>query len=488
MKSLAVGLFPLILAVLSAHAQTPDVKLTKEVNEIVRETNSIIAEPSAIESGSAKVIEKISKVKLSKFKKSDFKGARKVLIPLIYKARIELRSKMLVINAQGLLNEATARSVERLSRYLRGIEDYLGYVDSDQKKTKPPKQSGLRYITSAGFMSEDVSLLPSDNTLINPAFEQAYLQDRDQLTLKSGDVILSRGSAATSSAIARLGDEDTQFSHVALVYVDPNTKKGYVIEAHIELGVVTSPIETWLQDGKKRSALYRYKDTAIAERAGQLMFEYVTDYKNKYGKNIPYDFSFDMGNESALFCSEVVRKAYSLATDKSVQVPQFPSSLNPKNRSFLEQLGIKVTTSFIPADIEADANFTPLAEWRNFADIHDSWLRDALTTKIYEWMDRDMVKYRPSWPEKLLAKTLVGLRHTPVCEKLFEGKLADNATSDVVGVMLAIESLYGKVMKKLATREAAVIAARGTPFTLLEAMQELEIMRQETPKLFSKLR
>ncbi|MBS1959712.1 MAG: hypothetical protein JST80_09595 [Bdellovibrionales bacterium] len=486
MKIAAALLSLFVVLALPAYAQGPSADLTNLVKEVTTQVDAIAITAQDIQAGTVKALESISKINLNIFKKKDFEDARKELVPLIYKARIGLRKKMQDLDAEGKLDEATARSVERTIRYMRGIEDYLGYVDSDQKKTKPLIGKAIRFLTPAGMMAGYESLLPADNTLISPAFDKKIRDDRSNLMLKSGDLILSRGSASTSSAIARLADEDTQFSHVALVYIDPITKKGYLIEAHIELGVLTSPIETWLKDGKKRSAVYRYKDTALAKTAAEKMFRFVSDYKAKTGKNIPYDFSFNMNDGTSVFCSEVVRIAYALA-DENTHIPQYASSLNPKNRLYLDQLGIQEKKSFIPADIEADPRFTPIVEWRDFPQIKDSWLRDAITTKIYEWMERDTLKYRPNALQRFAAKALVGLRHTPICEWAFKDRLADNASSEVVGVMFAIESLYAKVMNKLLAKEAVVIAARGTPYTLLEAEQALEQMRQEAPEIFSKL-
>jgi len=70
--------------------------------------------------------------------------------------------------------------------------------------------------------------------------------------LHSGDILVSRGGAATSALIARGNDFPGSFSHVALVHVDTVTRAVSVIEAHIERGVVVSPVATYLRDTKLR--------------------------------------------------------------------------------------------------------------------------------------------------------------------------------------------------------------------------------------------
>jgi hypothetical protein len=55
--------------------------------------------------------------------------------------------------------------------------------------------------------------------------------------IHSGDILISRGGAATSALIARGNDYAGNFSHVALVYVHPKTHLASIIESHIERGV-----------------------------------------------------------------------------------------------------------------------------------------------------------------------------------------------------------------------------------------------------------
>jgi hypothetical protein len=58
--------------------------------------------------------------------------------------------------------------------------------------------------------------------------------------IHSGDILVSRGGAPVSALIARGNDYPGNFSHVALVYIDPDSHVPRVIEAHIERGVVIS--------------------------------------------------------------------------------------------------------------------------------------------------------------------------------------------------------------------------------------------------------
>src|SRR6185369_6692652 len=79
------------------------------------------------------------------------------------------------------------------------------------------------------------------------------------LKIHSGDILVSRGGAATSALIARGNDFPGNFSHVALVHVDAATKQASVIESHIESGVSVSPIEKYLTDTKLRILVLRLR-------------------------------------------------------------------------------------------------------------------------------------------------------------------------------------------------------------------------------------
>src|SRR5690606_40469455 len=107
------------------------------------------------------------------------------------------------------------------------------------------------------------------NTLVPPAFDTGH-----NIPFRSGDLILMRGSAHNSAAIARIGDVDTQFSHIAIVYVDPDGKH-WIVEALIEDGSVVKPLESVLDHGLGRAVLYRHRDPDLAARAAKLAYDRV---------------------------------------------------------------------------------------------------------------------------------------------------------------------------------------------------------------------
>src|SRR4029434_10358426 len=111
------------------------------------------------------------------------------------------------------------------------------------------------HATHALLTPLSLSLSPSDGERgsLTPGAEVRGVQ------IHSGDILLSRGGAATSALIARGNDYPGNFSHVALAHVNPTNKQVSVIEAHIECGVLVSPIEKYFADKKLRVMLLRLR-------------------------------------------------------------------------------------------------------------------------------------------------------------------------------------------------------------------------------------
>ncbi len=78
-------------------------------------------------------------------------------------------------------------------------------------------------------------------------------------TLRSGDILVSRGGAPTSALIARGNDYPGNFSHVALFHVDEKTGETGIVESHIEMGVVVSTVEQYIRDKKLRILVLRLR-------------------------------------------------------------------------------------------------------------------------------------------------------------------------------------------------------------------------------------
>lgn len=292
------------------------------------------------------------------------------LMQTIFELRMALRNRIMDWGSRRLLTlqaESSLRDVFRIARY---GSDMLGELAIGFDRFGRTGK-GRRMFTGT-----------EHNTLVNPAYYSA--QD---IPFRSGDVLLMRGSAFNSAAIARIGDVDTQFSHIGLIHVDSDGHHS-VVEALIEDGAVITPLEHALDCGVGRAVLYRCKDGELARRAADLIHEHVKRSHAALGRRIVYDFTMQLEGYKKLFCSKLVRQAFDMASNGAVMVPAFTTRLHMKNRDFFDRIGVTAEETFAPGDIDLDPRFDLVAEWQDYRLTSTLRLQDMLMTKLLEWMER----------------------------------------------------------------------------------------------------
>jgi hypothetical protein len=202
------------------------------------------------------------------------------------------------------------------------------------------------------------------------------------ITIHSGDILISRGGAATSALIARGNDFPGNFSHVALVHVDGQTKDVSVIESHIESGVTVRPIEKYLGETKLRILVLRLRadlpqlaaDPLLPHRAASLALQ------DAARRHIPYDFAMDHADPAKQFCSEVAAAAYK---PLGVNLWMGMSHLSSTGvTSWLAALGVRHFETQEPSDLEYDPQLRVVVEWRDpetlFKDHVDNAVIDVM--------------------------------------------------------------------------------------------------------------
>jgi hypothetical protein len=200
--------------------------------------------------------------------------------------------------------------------------------------------------------------------------------------IHSGDILVSRGGYPTSALIARGNDYPGNFSHVALVHVDPATHRASVIEAHIERGVAVSTAEQYLADKKLRVMVMRLRAGLPAVAADPMLpHEAASDMLARARReHIPYDFAMDYTDPSALFCSEVASAAY---RGRGVTLWAGLSTISaPGLRRWLSEFGVTHFATEEPSDIEYDPQLVVVAEWRDPAQL----LRDQIDNAVVDAM------------------------------------------------------------------------------------------------------
>ena len=210
----------------------------------------------------------------------------------------------------------------------------------------------------------------------------------------SGDILISRGGAPTSALIARGNDYPGNFSHIALVYVDPASRDAKIIEAHIEVGVVVSTAEQYLSDKKLRVMLLRpradlpqiQKDPMLPHKAAEY------EYKRATEGHVPYDFAIDYKDHSKLFCSEVASEAYErFGVNLWAGVSHISS---PGLRRWLKAFGVRHFETQEPSDLEYDPQLRVVAEWRDPETLKKDRLDNAVTEVMLEGAEKgDEISY-----------------------------------------------------------------------------------------------
>jgi len=202
--------------------------------------------------------------------------------------------------------------------------------------------------------------------------------------LHSGDILLSRGGAPTSSLIARGNDYPGSFSHVALAHVDASTGRASMIESHIEGGVAITPIDDYLADKKLRILLLRLRPELAALKTDPMLphraaTEALAEARRRH---IPYDFTMDHRNHEAQFCSEVAAAAYERTGVRLWMGLSWISS--PTVCAWLGSLGVRHFETQEPSDLEYDPQLAIVAEWRDRATLLKAHADDAVTDVMLE--------------------------------------------------------------------------------------------------------
>lgn len=144
--------------------------------------------------------------------------------------------------------------------------------------------------------------------------------------IKSGDLVFRQGRGIFSELFMNIGDVDSQFSHVGVVYKEKNVAHVIHTEANEFTGIGLAKIELlsdFVSDSNAiRYAFYRVKglNNERAEHVVNTALKYVTD-------KIPFDSEFNLQDNNKLYCTELVYKAYKLAGVRLVEKPsiiQFP--------------------------------------------------------------------------------------------------------------------------------------------------------------------
>lgn len=280
-----------------------------------------------------------------------------------------------------------------------------------------------------------------------------------EVSLHSGDILLSRGGAPTSALIARGNDYPGNFSHVALFYVEEQTGKPAIIESHIERGVVISNVEEYLKDKKLRVMILRLRpdlpqmkaDPMLPQKAARLAYEGVR------ARHIPYDFEMDYKDASKQFCSEVASSAYRPFGVELWKGTTHMSS--PGVVKWLSYFGVTHFETQAPADLEYDPQLTVVGEWRDPETLWQDHVDSAVVEAMLEGADGgDGISY-PWWqlaPARLAKGYSVVLNLFGGVGPIPEGMSATAALRN-----LELSARHEEIKEKMLAQAAAFQAQSG---------------------------
>lgn len=358
-----------------------------------------------------------------------------------FETRIALKESFQRFNLETEDDQLCFNSAQDAFRSIRYVEDYLVELRMEKANASPSE-----YVSLKGEFPY---------FLINPKFANEFKSYED---LKSGDVILSRGNAYSSAAIARIALSDYQFSHLSFVYKDPETKELFTSEAHIEIGSITSTIADHIDEKNSRSAVFRHKDQALAHKASKAIYDKVKS-RQEMGKNIEYDFSMNYKDSSKLFCSEIISHGFKMVEPERDYLPKFKSKFSKGMIPFLNTIGIPVNLDniksldvFAPGDVQFDPDFELVAEWRNPKKSEESRLKDFILTKLFERMDSEGYEIDPSFKIDAESKALWLLRRVPIIKKFLEKKFSLNMNPAQLNLFVTLDKIGEAIYKNLELR------------------------------------
>jgi hypothetical protein len=444
---------------------TPRARLEDDLAAI----ETLVARPAAsareLAASLSQVYEAALNVDFDRYDLGSLARSAPALLPTIFALRMRLRDQIADWHSRGFMSLAAQRALRNAFRVARYATDMLGELNIRYGQLGPGEPS-LR-----AFRGENL------NTLVNPAVDKGH-----DIAFEAGDLLLMRGMHHNSAAIARIGDVDSQFSHIAIVHTDEAGRQ-WVVESLIEEGAVINSLDQTLHHGLGRCVAFRHKDRDLARRAAALAHDLVRRSHEPGGKRIWYDFSMEPdGGDEELFCSKLVRKAFAAASGGAMLLPTFTTRYDMKNRDFLDRVGVTARETFAPADIELEPGFELVAEWQDYRVTSRLRLQDLLMDKLFWWMDEHGYEFREDLPIALigifgqLSGRLSDRAKTLVADVI--PKVPPNMPRSTIKAVAMLHKTAEPLLAELQALERASIDRFGRPLHAREVFEHLERMRE----------
>ena len=343
------------------------------------------------------------------------KSAAPRILNDMFKLRLLIHDRLKSFHAEQKVDKACIASIRRTLRYSRFIEEFLAEWYTAKSDYQQPERP---------FTGQ------SPSYFVNPDF--------DDFEFQSGDIIMLRSASFVSATIARIGDDDGQFSHAAMLYIPNKGDEPLVIEATVQKGTIIHPLEKIFHKTPPRIVLMRHSNAEYAAKSAEAIYNYILSEEEKRGF-IPYDFSLDLDTPEVYFCTELVSRAYDLGSQGNIKLPTFPTSMAAfKGHPFLQQMGIQPKDTFAPSDVEIDPELTLVAEWRNVSQTGKTRQQDAILTSILDWMANRNYELTFHALNKL-GTNVAWFLMKPA--KLFDERIPTNMDKSFLGTVLLLRTI-----------------------------------------------
>ncbi len=410
--------------------------LAGEIARIQELAATPVASELELKRNLATIYRELFSADLSRYDVAEVRAAAAPTLQRLFELRLALRDQIAGWDRRGLMTHDVQKALRDVFRVTRYAGDMVGEINIGHARI--PAGTGPR----RGFTGSDI------NVLVNPRYHTG-----DDIAFRTGDVVLVRGQAHNSAAIARIGDVDSQFSHVGVVYVDPEGAP-MMVEALIESGSVITPLGQALDHGLGRALLFRHRDERLAAKAARMVHAHVSKRRLR---RIWYDFSMRLDDYRRFYCSKLVRYAYERASEGRVILPAYTTRLDMKNRDFLNRVGVKTIETFAPGDLEIDPRFDIVAEWHDYRITSSLRNQDMIATKLFEFMEEHGYKFEEDSTIRLIG---------------WFGRLSSHLSEDAKDM---ISSVVPKVPPNMKRKTIAVVAMlHKTAQPLLEKLLEIE--------------
>lgn len=371
---------------------------------------------------------------------------------------------------------------KKLTSLLRNLQDnlpqayHLGLISPDHPESLAAIHGILRALRYADEMIGETMLYHNHLTQDKiPFTENGYIP-------RDGDLLLVRGMAANSAAISRVSSNPQQWSHIGIF------SNGFLVEALIEHGLIATPWAKALKKGGLgRAAIFRPIQTDLQAgmaKGAQHLLARATNEK------VEYNFSMSLldgkrpdGTFDRLFCSLAIAEAAFVGC--GLAVPMALSSIDFKNRSFLDLIGVTAgvhpeVTSFLPGDIQLDPRFELVYEWKDLSQTNRLRRHDLIIDAIYKLINDYGFNFRPSVFVQLASRGVKLASRINMINQLIESKVGAPIPaymkSDVIAAMMMLDQTVKQIDEELEARDTMHFAYHGTPLHPADVQLAIEAL------------